>query len=301
MAQLRGRPLVFNIQDVFPDVAVEVGAISDHRVVMAAQALERASYRRADVVTVLSEDLRRNVAAKLPGPERGKVRVIPNFVDTDAIRPLDRMTAYRRELGIGDQTVVMYAGNVGFSQSLELLLHAARELVHDETVVFLVNGGGSAREALQRDAAGLPNVRFAPYQPKGRLAEVLATGDVHVVPLKRGLAASSVPSKTYSILAAGRPLLASIDLDTEVARLVSQASCGIAVPPDDPSAFLIGLQQLLVAPVTAKEMGDNGRAFVEHWVSPGAVAAAYEDLFEELRRRPTPPRTDEPVASHPRG
>jgi colanic acid biosynthesis glycosyl transferase WcaI len=195
----------------------------------------------------------------------------------------------------------MYAGNVGFSQSLELMLHAARELVDDESVVFLVNGGGSAREALEREAAGLPNVRFAPYQPKPRLAEVLATGDVHVVPLKRGLAASSVPSKTYSILAAGRPLLASIDLDTEVARLVAQAGCGLAVPPDDPAAFLIGLQQLLVAPVTAKEMGDSGRAFVEHWVSPGAVAAAYEDLFEELRRRPTSPRRDQPVASHLRG
>jgi colanic acid biosynthesis glycosyl transferase WcaI len=301
MSVVRGGPLVFNIQDVFPDVAIELGAITDERLVRAAQWLERVSYRRAAAVTVLSDDLRDNVAAKLPPAQRDKVRVIPNFVDTDAIRPLDRDTAYRRELGIGDETVVMYAGNVGFSQSLELLVYAARELVADPGVVFVINGGGSAKEALERDASDLPNIRFAPYQPKDRLAEVLATGDVHVVPLKRGLAASSVPSKTYSILAAGRPLLASIDTGTEVARLVERAGCGAAVEPDDPQAFLAGLKGLLASPDRGRALGDRGREFVERWVSPRAVAEAYEALFEELRGEAMPRSGTHPVASTPRG
>ena len=301
MSVVRGGPLVFNIQDVFPDVAIELGAITDERLVRAARWLERVSYGRAAAVTVLSDDLRDNVAAKLPPDQRGKVRVIPNFVDTDAIRPLDRDTAYRRELGIGDETVVMYAGNVGFSQSLELLVYAARELVADPGVVFVINGGGSAKEALERDASDLPNVRFAPYQPKDRLAEVLATGDVHVVPLKRGLAASSVPSKTYSILAAGRPLLASIDAGTEVARLVERAGCGAAVEPDDPQAFLAGLKELLASPDRGRALGERGREFVERWVSPRAVAEAYEALFEELRGEAMPRSGTHPVASTPRG
>lgn len=300
MALARGGPLVFNIQDVFPDVAIELGAINGRRVIDAARWLERQSYHRADAVTVLSEDLRDNVAVKLPPAERHKVRVIPNFVDTEAIRPLDRATAYRRELGIGDETVVMYAGNVGFSQSLELLVAAARELVSDSSVVFVINGGGSARPAIEREAAGLPNVRFAPYQPKARLAEVLATGDVHVVPLKRGLASSSVPSKTYSILAAGRPLLASIDPGTEVARLVQRVGCGVAVPPEDPQALLAALRSLVAEPAAAREQGLKGRAFVERWVSPGAVAAAYEALFAELHG-PMPRAEAQPVASHVRG
>jgi colanic acid biosynthesis glycosyl transferase WcaI len=249
---------------------------------------------------VLSEDLQANVAAKLPAGEREKVRVIPNFVDTEAIRPLDRATAYRQELGIGDETVVMYAGNVGFSQSLELLVDAARQLVDDPSVVFVINGGGSALPGLERAAEGLPNLRFTPYQPKARLAEVLATGDIHVVPLKQGLAASSVPSKTYSILAAGRPLLASIDPGTEVARLAERASCGVAVPPDDPAAFLAGLGGLLADPARTAAKGLRGRAFVERWVSPGAVAAAYEALFEELRD-PMPQLQARPVASNVRG
>jgi colanic acid biosynthesis glycosyl transferase WcaI len=284
MATARRAPLVFNIQDVFPDVAVELGAISNERVIEAARRLERTSYRAADAVTVLSDDLRDNVAAKLPAGERSKVRVIPNFVDTEAVTPLDRMTSYRRQLGIGSETVVMYAGNVGLSQSLELILAAADKLSHREDILFVINGGGSARPDLERRAAGMTNVRFADYQPRERLAEVLATGDVHVVPLKRGLARSSVPSKTYSILAAARPLVASVDLGTEVARIVERAGSGMAVAPDDPAAFLDAVAALVDDPDRRARMGAAGRAFVEQWASPAAVAGAYEALFAELAR-----------------
>jgi colanic acid biosynthesis glycosyl transferase WcaI len=285
MRLARGGPLVFNIQDVFPDVAVELGAISNPKVISVFRKLEKVSYDRADAVTVLSDDLRQNVVAKIGERNAGKVRVIPNFVDTDAIRPLDRMTAYRTELGIGAETVVLYAGNVGLSQSLDLVVGAARAMVDDPSVVFLINGGGSGLETIRAAAAGLPNVRFAPYQPRERLAEVLATGDIHLVPLRRGLARSSVPSKTYSILAAGRPVLASVDSGTEVERLVNAASAGFAVPPDDPEAFLAGLRRLLADRDGRGAMGERGRSYVESWASPAAVGQAYHDLFSELSRR----------------
>jgi colanic acid biosynthesis glycosyl transferase WcaI len=267
---------------VFPDVAVELGAITDGRMIAGARLLERLSYRAAAAVTVLSEDLRENVAAKLPPSQRHKVRVIPNFVDTGAVRPLDRMTPYRRQLGVGDETVVMYAGNVGLSQSLELVLAAAEAWADDPSVVFVINGGGSARPGLEARAAALPNVRFADYQPKERLGEVLATGDIHVVPLKRGLAKSSVPSKTYSILAAGRPLVASVDPGTEVARTVDLAGAGLSVAPEDPGEFVAALRTLVADPAGAAAMGARGRAFVERWASPAIVAQAYEALFTEL-------------------
>ncbi len=286
MAVARRGPLVFNIQDVFPDVAIELGAISNPRVVALARWLERVSYARASAVTVLSEDLRINLEAKVAPGDRHKIRVIPNFVDTEAIAPGDRLTDYRRELGIGaEQRVVLYAGNVGMSQSLELVVAAARQFHHDRSVVFLVNGGGTGREPLMAQTADLDNVRFAPYQPKARLAEVLATGDIHLVPLKAGLAASSVPSKTYSILAAGRPVLASVDAGTEVARVVDAAGCGLAVRPDDPAAFVGALRGLLDDETGRHRMGASGRRWVESWASPSAVAKAYENLFAELSGR----------------
>jgi colanic acid biosynthesis glycosyl transferase WcaI len=289
-ARSHGVPFVFNIQDVFPDVAVELGAITDPRVIAAASWLERETYLRADAVTVLSDDLRDNVAAKIAGRrgaagDAAKVRVIPNFIDTDWIRPAERENAYRSQFGLEGKTVVMYAGNVGLSQSLDLVLAAAAHLAHDPDVVFVINGGGTARPGLERAAAGLGNVRFVDMQPKGRLPEVAAAADVHVVPLRAGLARSSVPSKLYTILAAGRPVVASVDPGTEVARTVEGAEAGLAVAPDDPEAFTKAIVRLVEDPAEARTMGAAGRRFVERWASPSAVAAAYERLFEELCRR----------------
>ena len=294
VAKARRAPFVFNIQDVFPDVAVELGLLRGARVIAAASWLERTTYRRADAVTVLSDDLAENVANKLGAGGRagrtGKVRVIPNFVDTDWIVPGPADNAYRAEHGLTGKRVVMYAGNVGLSQSLDLVLDAAAALRHETDVAFVINGGGAARPALERSARGMENVTFVDMQPKARLPEVLAAGDLHVVPLKRGLARSSVPSKLYSVLAAGRPIVASVDPGTEVARTVERAGAGVAVPPDDAEAFTKAISSLLDRPDDAAAMGRSGRAFVESWASPQSVARAYEALFDELRAGRSNPR-----------
>jgi colanic acid biosynthesis glycosyl transferase WcaI len=111
---------------------------------------------------------------------------------------------------------------------------------------------------------------------------VLAAADIHVVPLRRGMARASVPSKLYSILAAGRPVLASVDPGTEVARTLERAHAGVSVGPEDPSAFVRALRALLADPAEMQALGRDGRSFVESWVSPAAVAARYEELFAGL-------------------
>jgi len=254
VGRLRRVPLVFNIQDVFPDVAVELGLLTGARAIAAARWLERTSYRASDAVTVLSEDLADNVRSKItqglqPGrmaTQAAKVRVIPNFVDTAHIVPSDRENGYRQRHGLSGRRVVMYAGNVGLSQSLDLVVGAARALLETRPdVIFVINGGGAARPDLEAAAAGLDNLRFVDMAPIEELPEVLAAADIHLVPLRTGLARSSVPSKMYSILAAGRPILASVDEGTEVARTVLRAGAGLAVPPDDQAAFTAALERLL--------------------------------------------------------
>ena len=276
---VRRGPLVFNIQDVFPDAAVETGAITNPRIIAVARWLERVSYHRAAAITVLSDDLRDNVTGKVKPSHRDRVHVIPNFVDTEFIQPADRMTALRRELGIGDEPVVLYAGNVGFSQSLEMVVDAARDFPQ---ATFLINGDGAARTSLEARSAGTTNVRFSGYQPKDRVPEVLATGDIHLVPLKAGLGRVSVPSKTYSILAAGRPVLAAIDAGTEVPRMLAASNGGVAVAPDDPNAFKEALAALLADRTAASAMGAAGRAWVTGAASPRAVAVAYEQLIRSV-------------------
>jgi colanic acid biosynthesis glycosyl transferase WcaI len=218
------------------------------------------------------------VTSKLPAKFAGRVRVIENFVDTAAVSPRDRMTAYRRELGIGDEVVVMYAGNVGFSQSLGTLVDAARRL---PAVSFVVNGSGSALADLKSQARAVRNVRFGDYQPEDRLAEVLATADIHVVPLRAGLASVSVPSKTYSILAAGRCVVAAVDADTEIARLVQRSGAGLAVAPDDVAALVAAITRLAGDASLRESMGAAGRAFVERHGSARDAARAYAALVSD--------------------
>ena len=277
VARLRRAAFVFNVQDIFPDVAVEVGAITNGRVIGILRWLERFVYRRADAVTVLSSDLAENVEAKVGG--KTPVRVIPNFVDTERIRPSDRMTRYRTEIGAGDRTVVMYAGNLGYSQPLDLVIETARRWdgVRDD-VCFVINGGGSERPRLEALAAGLDAVVFRDFQPAERLPEVLASGDIHLIVLKEGLARSSVPSKLYSTLAAGRPVIASIDPGTEISRVLTEQDCGVSVPPGDVDAFAAALAGVLDDEATRRAMGERGRSFVETWVSPAGVATAYGRL-----------------------
>ncbi len=282
VATIRRAPLVFNIQDVFPDAAIETGAISNRKIIAVARWLERVSYRCSDAVTVLSSDLASNVRAKLPERLAGRVHEIPNFVDTAAIAPMDRLTPYRAELELGDGPVVLYAGNVGFSQSLELVLGAAEAL---PDVQFLINGDGAARASLEAAARDLSNVTFRGYIAEDRLAELLATGDIHVVPLKAGLGRVSVPSKTYSIMAAGRPVLAAVDPGTAVPRILDESGGGIAVAPDDPEAFIEALRELLDDPAGATARGERGRAWATENASPAAVGEAYSDLLIRLTER----------------
>ena len=289
-SRIRFCPSIFNIQDVFPDAAIETGAITNTRIIAVARWMEKVSYHRSDVVVVLSDDLKANVVAKVASKHAHKVVVIPNFVDAERIQPMNRLTKYRTELGIGDEVVVMYAGNVGYSQSLDMLISTAQQLPN---VTFVINGDGSARAELEASATGVPNMKFSGYQPRDRVAEVLASGDIHVVPLRAGLGAVSVPSKTYSILAAARPVVAAIDAGTEVTRILAQSGAGLCVEPDSPEQFADAIRSLVNDREDGVKRGLAGRKWVETHVSPTVVARSYLEVITSLGKQQ--------IASHTRG
>jgi colanic acid biosynthesis glycosyl transferase WcaI len=287
MAKRSRAPFVFNTQDIFPDIAVSLGALSNKRVIELAQRYEKAIYRRADAITVLSSDQAANVSAKIgdKGTDAAyhrKVHIIHNFVDLDRIRPVDRENAYRERYGLSGKTVVMYSGNVGLSQSFELVRQAAIHWADEPSIQFVINGEGAAHAAVAEWAEPLPNVTMIPFGPRSDVPEILGAGDIHLVLLRTGLAASSTPSKLYGILAAGRPVLASIDEGSEVCNAVRDAGCGLSVGPDDQWAFNQALEKLLSDRDELAEMGRRGRAYAESCLSPAAQAEAYESLFLRL-------------------
>ncbi len=275
-------PFVFNVQDIFPDVAVDLGALNNERVIELARRHERSVYRRADAVSVLSTDQERNVAAKMVAGDRHKVRIIPNFADTDRVRVVDNDTPYRAANGLGDRLVVMYSGNVGLSQSFDLVRAAADHFADRADLHFVINGEGAARDEVDRWAQERPNVTTTDFAPRDQVSDTLGAADLHLILLKAGLARSSTPSKLYGILAAARPVLASIDVDSDVARIVTDADAGLVVPPDDPPAFIAALEQLVADRGDLRRRGANGRAVLDERFTVDAQAASFEALFTEL-------------------
>lgn len=278
-------PAVFNVQDIFPDVAVDLGALNNERVISAARRHERSLYRRVDAVSVLSEDQAANVRAKMDPAQHDKVRIIHNFADTDRVSVVDRATTYRRENGLEDKTIVMYSGNVGLSQSFDLVEHAAKALAGRTNLHFVINGEGAARPLVDAWAAELENVTVTDFAPRDKVSDVLGSADLHLILLKTGLAKSSTPSKLYGILASGRPTLASIDVGSEVAQTLEAAGAGYSVPPDSPDAFLAELVRVLEDEQELVDAGLRGRIHVDRCLTPAAQAEAFHGLFDDLLAR----------------
>jgi len=270
---------VYNVQDIYPDIAIRLGILRNKRLIDVFRFLEHFVYSKATALSVISDGFKANLLSK--GVPDKKVHVIPNFADTDFIRPLPRHNRFSKAQGLDDHFVVLFAGNLGLSQGLELVLEAAGLLKDFPEICFLMVGNGAAKMALldlvQR--MNLKNVNFLPFLPYQDIPEMYASSDVCLVPLKRGITKESVPSKVYSILAAGRPIIASVDEGSDTWRLIREAGCGICIPPEDPHA----LAGAVIRSYRKREdgicMGEKGRTYVEAHFSRQQVAKKYEQLF----------------------
>lgn len=279
---LRRVPYVYNVQDIYPDIAVRLGTLSSPRVIAFFSWLERFVYRRATAVSVISEGFRRNLLSK--GVPEGKIVLIPNFVDTAFMAPRAKDNPFASRHGLVDRFVVLFAGNVGLSQGLEHVLAAAELLADCQDVLFLITGNGSAKPTLERRAAEmcLGNVRFLPFQPREEVPDMYAAADVCLVPLRKGVGFESVPSKALTIMAAGRPIIASVDEGTDAYDLVRDAECGLCTPPEDPAALAGAIRTLYADPALRDRMGRSGRAHVTQRYTPKEVARQYDRLLTRV-------------------
>ena len=286
VAAIRHRcKLILNLQDIFPDVAVALGMVKSRSSIKLLEKYEKFTYSGSDAITVLSEDLEKNVNKKIDRMKTPpKVTVVPNFLISSSIKPQSRLTNYRREHELGEKFVVMYAGNLGNSQSFELITNAAKKHEEREDVVYVINGSGVMSHRLNEQANELKNLKVIEHQPIERLSEILATADIHLVPLRTGLGDMSVPSKIYSVFAAGRPVIASVDPGTEIERIVVESEGGISVAPDDFDSFIFELEGLIENSELRAEMGIKARVWLEKWYSSQTIADSYLDLIRQLNR-----------------
>ncbi|MDI6855072.1 MAG: glycosyltransferase family 4 protein [Deltaproteobacteria bacterium] len=282
LCRLRRRPLIVNIQDLFPQSAIDLGVLADPHLIAVFKRLESFLYRQADLVMVHSEGNRRYVLAA--GGRPGKVFVVPNWIDTRSLKPSRRDNGFRTSLNLHNQFIVSFAGIMGYSQDLETVLAGAGLLREQPEIAFLLVGDGVEKEKLVRQARqeNLHNVHFLPMQPKEKYPEVLAASDVCLATLRKEVKTPVVPSKILSIMAAGRPVLASLPLEGDAPRLVDQARCGLCVPPGEPEELARAILALYRQPDLTDEMGRNGRRYAVHHLSLAKCAEQLENLFRQI-------------------
>ncbi len=283
VARRFGVPLVVVSEDVFPEIAVELKRLENPLVVGLLGKMVELYLKRAARIVAIGETMRARLTAK--GTPADRVTVIENWVDTQAITPRPRPTAWAREHGLEGRFVVMHSGNVGHAQDLDTLVRAATFLRDLEDLKIVIVGFGARHAAIENLAHRLDvlrNVTLLPYQPREVLSESLSAGDIHFVGLARGLSGFIVPSRLYGILAAGRPVIAAADPDSETVRLVTEASCGVVLSPGKPLILAETIRAAYEGRLPLDEWGARGREYVEREADRSVAFARYRSLFDEV-------------------
>ena len=255
VAQLSRRPFVYNIRDMYPDMALGGQIVRPSRWVERWEKMHRRALRRASRVIVLGDDMRDRIIAK--GVTAERVVVVRDGTMFPVSMPQEDDPVVR-DIRCGFPFVALHAGNLGFYGAWGTLLKAA-DILRNENVGLIFIGDGANRAALEAEAAKLGNVRFLPFRPAEQVPHVMRAGDVHIVTVRRGLEGVVVPSKIYGILAAGRPILALADPRSDAARIVVESGCGVAVDPDDPVRAAAAIRGLRRDPARLAQMGCRAR------------------------------------------
>jgi glycosyltransferase involved in cell wall biosynthesis len=255
VAMLKGKPYVYNIRDLYPDMAVGGSIVESGLLARIWEKLHRWALRRATRVVVLGEDMRNRILEKGVDPARVVVirdgaEIPPPGAPTATVDP-QVIRSIRGEF----RFVLLHAGNLGFYGAWDTLLEGARRLAAEGVGLVFV-GDGAQRKKLEAAASGIPNVRFLPFFPAGKIPSVLAAADAHLVTVRRGLEGVVVPSKVYGILVAGKPIVAVAPAECDVVSIGRKRGFAIAADPDDPAQFADCVHQIASDGRRLQEMGE---------------------------------------------
>lgn len=281
---LKRKPTVYNAQDIFPDSLVGTGLTRKGSLIWKiGRIVENITYKYADKIIVISEDFKKNIMAK--GVPEEKIVVVYNWVDQHAVVDIPR----ERNKLIGkygldpNKFYVTYCGNIGLTQNMEMLVEVAKAIEANEDIHFVLVGEGAFKKELERIIAEkhIHNITLLPFQPYEDISHVFSLGDVGIIISKPGVGANSVPSKTWSIMSASRPVLANFD-ENELKTIIEQHNCGIFTKAGDKEAFKQSILALYNDRGKAAEMGRNGRQFVLDNLTREVGTQKYVDVIKSV-------------------
>lgn len=275
IAALRGAKYIYNVQEIYPDIAVNLGMMRNQRVIGFFSWLERFIYRKAAVVTSITEAMCAKIAART---DPAKVELVPNFVDLGDVVESPRDNAFAREHDVRGKFVMTYAGNMGVPQKLGVMIELARRI--PELTVLLIGGGGDAAR-LREQARGLPNVKFVDYQPISRMSEIYAASDLFYVGQDPKACSDGIPSKIYRILGFRKPLVVMTSETSDLAAFVKKSQSGVLISEDyDTAAECV--RQLMKEPERLRTFGESGYQYVKSAFARQVISGRYEAICRKF-------------------
>ena len=279
------KPTVYNAQDIFPDSLVGTGLTKKGSLIWKiGRIVEKITYKYADKIIVISEDFKKNIMAK--GVPEDKIVVVYNWVDQNAVVdvPREENSLFDRYALDRSKFYVTYSGNIGLTQNMDMLLEVAQELESEvPDIHFVLIGEGAYKKQAETivKEKKIGNVTFLPFQPYEDISLVFSLGDAGLVISKPGVGANSVPSKTWSIMSASRPVLANFD-ENELKDILAGNECGIFTKAGDKEAFKQSIITLYENRELCKQYGKNGRQFVMDNLTREVGTQKYVDVIKSV-------------------
>lgn len=275
-------PFIYNVQEIYPDCAISLGAIRNRLIIRLLYKLEAFVYNRAAAVTIIAPNMARRLLEK--GVPSHKIRVIPNFVDINDMYPLPKDNEFSRKYNVHNKFVVSYAGNMGPAQDMETFINCANLLKDRQDIHFMMIGEGMLRDKLKEKAKRLKllNITFLPYQPYYLVPQIYAASDLCLVPQLSEITSSAIPSKTYRIMACARPVLAATELQSDLAELVANARCGFVVKSGSAESLAEAISKASERPILLCSVGKAGRDYVEENYTRETISKMYHELIASL-------------------
>lgn len=279
----KGVPFVMGVQDLHPQCYIDQGLLKNKLMIYLLKTLERFCYKRSSLITVHSEGNKEHIV-NVKGIDGNKVKVLRNWIDTDEMKPLPRGNTFSRKYNLNKNFVVGYAGTLGMSQGLLSVIDAANILRDRNDIEFFIVGDGIEKQRMidRVNEYRLKNVRFLEMQPKSVYPYVVASSDVGLVTLNSKVKTPVVPSKILSMMAAGRPVLASLPLNGDAPRLIKEAGCGICIEPENPEELAEKIIYLSENKDICEEFSKQGREYVVENLSLKKVIKDIENIFDGL-------------------
>lgn len=280
----RKKPVVYNVQDLFPDSLVGAGLTQKGSLLWKIGSwVSKVTYRHCDKIITISEDCRKTLLGK--GVPEDKVSVVYNWVDENAVVPVRKEdNPLYEELGLDREKFrVVYAGNLGNAQNIDVIVDTAVRLKGRSQIEFVLFGSGGVENDVKSriEEEGLTNVKMFPLQPFNKVSYVYSLGDLCIVSCKAGFGGSAMPSKTWSILSTARPVLANFD-EGELKRLLETEGFGIYTPADDVESMSSAIVSASLNPAHCDEMGRKGRAYIEKFLTKDKNTKKYVDVIKSI-------------------